>query len=120
MARHSLSVSTRIRRQVVDLTRPGRERIARSDVADGLVVVNTLHTTCCLLVNALQEALVDDLTALMARLVAADAGYRHDDPRYSDRERGNGSAHLPAGLLGQSVVVGLPAGETIDVQIVGA
>jgi secondary thiamine-phosphate synthase enzyme len=140
MARHSLSVSTRIRRQVVDLTRPVQERVARTDVADGLVVVNTLHTTCCLLVNELQEALVDDLTALMQRLVAEDGGYRHDDPRYSDCERGNGSAHLRAGLLGQSVVVGLSARElclgrfqsilfvewdgprtrTIDVQIMGA
>jgi thiamine phosphate synthase YjbQ (UPF0047 family) len=56
MARNSLSVSTRIRRQVVDLTRPVQERVARTDVADGLVVVNTLHTTCCLLVNELQES----------------------------------------------------------------
>jgi secondary thiamine-phosphate synthase enzyme len=140
MARHSFSVSTRIRRQVVDLTSPVREHIARTDVANGLVVVNTLHTTCCLLVNEFQGALVDDLTRLMERLVADDGGYKHNDPRYSDCERGNGPAHLRAGLLGQSVVVGLSAGElclgrfqsilfvewdgprtrTLDIQIMGA
>ena len=51
MARHSLSLSTQIRREFFDLTSPVREQVARAEVADGLVVVNTLHTTCCLLVN---------------------------------------------------------------------
>ena len=140
MARHSLSLSTQRHRQFFDLTSPVREQVARAEVADGLVVVNTLHTTCCLLVNEFQGALVDDLTRLMERLVADDGGYKHNDPRYSDCERGNGSAHLRAGLLGQSVVVGLSAGELclgrfqsilfvewdgprtrhIDIQIMGA
>jgi secondary thiamine-phosphate synthase enzyme len=140
MVRHSLSLSTRIRRQLLDLTSPVREQVARAEVSDGLVAVNTLHTTCCLLVNEFQGALVDDLTRLMERLVADDGGYKHNDPRYSDCERGNGAAHLRAGLLGQNVVVGLSAGElclgrfqsilfvewdgprtrTIDIQIMGA
>jgi secondary thiamine-phosphate synthase enzyme len=140
MARHSLSLSTRTHRQFLDLTSQVREQVKRAEVADGLVVVNTLHTTCCLLVNEFQGALVDDLTELMERLVADDGGYKHNDPRYSDCERGNGAAHLRAGLLGQSVVVGLSAGElslgrfqsilfcewdgprtrSIDIQIIGA
>lgn len=138
--RRSLSLSTRSRRQFLDLTSPVREQVAQATVADGVVVVNTLHTTCCLLINEFQGALVDDLTRLMERLVADDDGYKHNDPRYSDCERGNGPAHLRAGLLGQSVVVGLSAGQlslgrfqsilfvewdgprtrSIDIQIIGA
>ena len=38
-------------------------------------------------------------------------GYRHDDPRYSDCERGNAHAHLRAALLGRSIAVGLNNGE---------
>jgi secondary thiamine-phosphate synthase enzyme len=108
---HSLSLATQTRRQILDLTSRVRDLVTRAEVADGLVVVNTLHTTCCLLVNEFQGALVDDLTRLMEQLVADDGGYKHNDPRYSDCERGNGAAHLRAGLLGQSVVVGVAAGE---------
>ena len=98
MVRHSLSLSTQTRRQFLDLTSQVREHVARAEVADGLVVVNTLHTTCCLLVNEFQGALVDDLTGLMGRLVTDDGRYKHNDPRYSDCERGNAVAHLRAGL----------------------
>jgi secondary thiamine-phosphate synthase enzyme len=44
-------------------------------------------------------------------LVPENAGYRHDDPRYSDCERGNASSHLRAALLGRSVALGISGGE---------
>jgi secondary thiamine-phosphate synthase enzyme len=76
---------------------------------------------------------------MVDRLVPETAGYRHDDPRYSDCERGNATSHLRAALLGRSVAVGITGGElalgrfqsilfaeldgprprTIDVQIMG-
>jgi thiamine phosphate synthase YjbQ (UPF0047 family) len=42
MVRHSLSLSTQTRRQFLDLTSPVREQVARAEVTDGLVVVNTM------------------------------------------------------------------------------
>ena len=39
------------------------------------------------------------------------AGFRHDDPRYSDCERGNAHAHLRTALLGRNVAVGINDGE---------
>ena len=35
----------------------------------------------------------------------------HDDPRFSDCERGNAHSHLRAALLGRSVAVGISGGE---------
>jgi secondary thiamine-phosphate synthase enzyme len=70
-----------------------------------------LHTTCALFVNEFQGALVEDLKNMLERLVAENAGYRHDDPRYSDCERGNASSHLRAALLGRSVALGIAGGE---------
>ena len=57
------------------------------------------------------SALIDDLKTLIERLVPERGGYRHDDPRYSDCERGNACAHLRAALLGRSIAVGLNNGE---------
>ncbi|MGH7410531.1 MAG: YjbQ family protein [Candidatus Methylomirabilis sp.] len=64
-----------------------------------------------LFVNEFQGALVEDLKNMVSNLVRERNDYRHDDPRYSDCERGNAHAHLRAALLGRSVAVGISAGE---------
>jgi secondary thiamine-phosphate synthase enzyme len=107
----SFMLSSEERTEISDITKRVREAIQQFPVANGIVLVNTLHTTCALFVNEFQSALVDDLRGLIERLVPDRAGYRHDDPRYSDCERGNASAHLRAALLGRSIAVGLTAGE---------
>jgi len=76
-------------------------------------LVNTLHTTCALFVNEFQSALMDDLRGLAERLVPERGGFRHDDPRYSDCERGNAHAHLRTALLGRTVAVGVANGELV-------
>jgi secondary thiamine-phosphate synthase enzyme len=107
----SFMLSSEERTEISDITKLVREAIQQFPVANGIVLINTMHTTCALFVNEFQSALVDDLRTLIERLVPERGGYRHDDPRYSDCERGNASAHLRAALLGRSIAVGLNNGE---------
>ena len=107
----SFMLSSEERTEISDITKLVREAIQQFPVANGIALINTMHTTCALFVNEFQSALVDDLRNLIERLVPERAGYRHDDPRYSDCERGNASAHLRAALLGRSIAVGLNNGE---------
>jgi secondary thiamine-phosphate synthase enzyme len=107
----SFTLSSEERTEISDITKLVRDAVQPFPVTNGIVLVNTLHTTCALFVNEFQRALVDDLRGLVERLVPDRAGYRHDDPRYSDCERGNASAHLRAALLGRSIAVGLNQGE---------
>jgi secondary thiamine-phosphate synthase enzyme len=107
----SITLSSDERTEVWDITKLVREAVEQFPVSAGIVLVNTLHTTCTVFVNEFQSALVDDLKALVERLVPERGGYRHDDPRYSDCERGNAHAHLRAALLGRSVALGLNNGE---------
>ena len=107
----SFMLSTDERTEVSDITKLVREAVQQFPVANGIALINTLHTTCALFVNEFQSALIDDLKHLIERLVPERAGYRHDDPRYSDCERGNACAHLRAALLGRSIAVGLNNGE---------
>ncbi len=113
--------------------------LVAAEVSEGVLIVNSMHTTCALLVNEFQGALIEDMKAMLNRLAPERAGYRHDDPRCSDCERGNGAAHLRASLLGRSAAIGISGGELslgrfqsillaeldgprprdIDVQIVG-
>ncbi len=97
--------------EVSDITKLVRDIVQNSPVTTGIALVNTLHTTCALFVNEFQAALIDDLKGLVERLVPERGGYRHDDPRYSDCERGNAHSHLRAALLGRSIAVGVNNGE---------
>ena len=94
-----------------DITKDVREVLHQFPVTSGIALVNTMHTTCALFLNEFQGALIEDLKALMERLVVERAGYRHDDPRYSDCERGNAHAHLRSALLGRSIAVGVNDGD---------
>src|SRR2546428_4322741 len=97
--------------EVSDITKLVRDAVQQFPLASGIALINTLHTTCALFINEYQAALIDDLKKMLERLVPERGGYRHDDPRYSDCERGNGHSHLRAALLGRSIAVPINDGE---------
>ena len=107
----SFSLTSDERTEVSDITKLIHESIQQFPISNGIALINTLHTTCALFINEFQSALIDDLKGLIERLVPERGGYRHDDPRYSDCERGNAHAHLRAALLGRSIAVGINNGE---------
>ncbi|MBI4609487.1 MAG: YjbQ family protein [Candidatus Rokubacteria bacterium] len=137
--RKTFTLLSEKRTEILDITKQIRDIVLSADVKEGVLLVNSLHTTVALFVNEFQHALVEDLKTLLERLVKERSGYRHDDPRYSDCERGNAHSHLRAALLGRSVAIGISGGElslgrfqsiifaeldgprhrTIDVQIIG-
>jgi secondary thiamine-phosphate synthase enzyme len=97
--------------EVTDITKLVREAIQQSPISAGIALINTLHTTCAVFINEFQSALIDDLKGLVEKVVPERAGYRHDDPRFSDCERGNAHSHLRAALLGRSVALGINNGD---------
>lgn len=111
VVRKTLTMLSEHRTEILDITKQIRDIVLSADVKEGFLLVNSLHTTCALFVNEFQGALVEDIKGMVERLVVENGGYRHDDPRYSDCERGNAHSHLRAALLGRSVAVGISGGE---------
>jgi secondary thiamine-phosphate synthase enzyme len=109
--RDTITVQTGHSQEFIDVTKRVRDVVARSEIRNGMLVVNSLHTTMALFMNEFQSALIHDLGEVLQRLVPRRDGYRHDDPRFSDCDRGNGHAHLRATLLGRSVAVAVADGE---------
>ena len=107
----SFTLQTEGRTEVSDITKWVRDALHASSVTAGIALVNTLHTTCALFINEFQSALMDDIMTLGERLVPERGGFRHDDPRYSDCERGNAHAHLRTALLGRNIALGVNGGE---------
>jgi secondary thiamine-phosphate synthase enzyme len=109
----SVTVRGEERLEISDVTKIVHRAVEESGVRHGIAIANALHTTCALFINEFQASLVDDLKALVGRLIPPAAGYRHDDPRYSDCERGNADAHLRTALLGRSVALGVTDGHLV-------
>jgi secondary thiamine-phosphate synthase enzyme len=109
--RETITIPTEARTEFLDITKQIQEVISKHEIQDGLLVLNSLHTTSAVFVNEFQAAIIEDLKGLLQRLVKERDGYRHDDPRVSDCERGNAHSHLRSVLLGRSVVVGISGGE---------
>ncbi len=103
---HEVTLRTRERVQLIDVTEIVRERVRRSGVLDGLACVQTRHTTTAILANENEPLLLGDLKAALERFAPRSLAYAHDD--FSRREavavdeRANGAAHCQAALLGAS------------------
>jgi secondary thiamine-phosphate synthase enzyme len=100
----TLSVSTKGRTQVVDVTARVQDVVSASGVDQGVVVVQSPHTTTAVVVNEGEGGLVADLLDWAARMAPEGAAYRHDGTD------GNAHAHLRAMMLGSSVSVPVTGG----------
>ena len=114
--RHTrIRVETRRPTEFIDLTDQIAASVSESGIRDGLVNVQTLHTTTAIIVNEHEPLLLADFAALLDRLAPRDAGYRHDDMdartvNLAPGERPNGYAHCRALLLGSSALLNLAGG----------
>lgn len=102
-----LDWATQERFQLCNLTDRVQEIVRGSGIRDGLVHLQSLHTTAALFLNEWQEALLEDIRRLLEQLVDASADWRHNDARFSDCDRGNAHAHLRTLLLGQTLCLQL-------------
>jgi len=109
----AVTVDTAQRVELVDLTGPITDVVRESGVGEGVVHIWSLHTTCALLVNEYQRALLADIGRVLEELVARDGAWMHNDPAESDCERCNADSHLRAMLLGHSLTLQVSGGEPV-------
>jgi secondary thiamine-phosphate synthase enzyme len=107
MDRDTIAIHTTEGQQFLDITRQAQDAVYGSGIRDGMVLINSLHTTIALFINEFQDALLDDVAVILQKLIPRQIGYYHDDPRYSDCNRKNAHAHLRATLLGRSIMLGI-------------
>lgn len=91
------------RMQLINITDRINEIVHKSGIQDGIVHLQSLHTTTAIFINEWQEALLDDMRSILNEIVPRENGWRHNDPTYSDCERSNADSHLRGMLLGQSL-----------------
>ena len=106
-------IDTDQRVELVDLTNTIMAFVTRFKVSEGLVSIWSMHTTCTLLINEFQAALLSDITRFLEQMVVRDAEYLHNDPKHSDCDLQNADSHLRAMLLGHSLSLQISGGEVV-------
>ena len=91
------------RMQLLNITDRINEIVTKSGIRDGLIHLQSLHTTTALFLNEWQDALLQDVRLFLEESVERDRYYRHNDPVHSDCERQNADAHLRGMIMGQTL-----------------
>jgi secondary thiamine-phosphate synthase enzyme len=94
---------TNDRMQLLNITDRVNEVVRKSGIRDGLVHLQSLHTTTAVFLNEWQDALVEDVKNFLGNVVLSESYYRHNDPNYSDCERQNADSHLRGMMMGQTL-----------------
>jgi secondary thiamine-phosphate synthase enzyme len=112
--REEIEVRTRAALEFVDVTARMTEVVERSGIAEGLVSVQSMHTTAAVVVNENEPLLLADLRAALERVAPRHLSYRHDDfaqrAAVAPDEPANGHAHCQALFLRASETLALARG----------
>ena len=94
---------TNDRLQLLNITDRINDIVRKSGVRDGIVHLQSLHTTSAVFINEWQDALLHDVRSFFEHVVDGSIYYRHNDPKYSDCERRNADSHMRGMLMGQTL-----------------
>lgn len=100
-----LTFHTRRHREYVNITDKVADVVARSGIAEGMVLVSAMHITAAVYVNDAESGLIADIDEWLEKL----APYR-DDYRHHRTGESNADAHLKNLLVHHEVILPITGG----------
>lgn len=96
----------------IDITDKIQEIIKNSNVKNGVINVQSLHTTMAIIINEAEPLLISDMKKTLDRIVPRDIEYKHDDfsirtVNMCDDECRNGHSHCKALFLSTSQILNI-------------
>lgn len=109
----TITVSTRERTELINLSQMLCDFVESTRVKDGYVQISSLHTTAGLFMNEWQDALLTDMRSMIEQIVPRELYYKHNDPEFSDCDRHNADSHLRNVVVGHSLSVPISEGKVV-------
>lgn len=103
----TLTLTTREKYQLIDLTASIEQIVSQSHVEEGLCLVHASHATAAIVCNENESGLVHDILAKVKEMFPSGAGYLHD--RIDD----NASSHIASALIGASRTFPVESGRLV-------
>jgi len=99
----TLTVKTKAKTELIDITSEIQELVRSHGVADGVCMLYVPHTTAAVTINESADPSVrSDILMVLNQIVPWEAGYRHLE--------GNSPAHVKATLVGASEMIAVENG----------
>jgi len=93
-----ISVSTRSRTEMVDITSQVQKAVAESGIPDGVCCVYVPHTTAGVTINENADpSVAEDILTELNKVIPFDDNYKHRE--------GNAAAHIKASVVGSSETI---------------
>ena len=101
-----LTVKTKSRTGLIDITADVQNTVRSSGIADGLCLLYVPHTTAAVTINESADPSVkDDILMILNEIVPWEAKYQHLE--------GNSPAHIKSTLVGASELVAIENGRLV-------
>lgn len=109
---HIISLATKATLEFIDITDDILSAIKNSGIANGIVNIQSLHTTMAIIVNEAEPLLIGDMKKTLERMAPETAEYDHDNfeirtVNMCDGECQNGHSHCKALLLSPSQLLNI-------------
>ena len=102
-----LTFETGKRIEFINITKEVEKVVEKSEVKEGLVLVNPMHITASVYINDAESGLIEDIQKMLERLVPNnDHPYKHNLTGED-----NAYAHLRRMLIGREAVVAITDGK---------
>ena len=101
-----IAISTSKKQELVDITDKVNAIVQKSDVKEGLVLVNAMHITSSVYINDAESGLINDFQKWLKELVPMGEDYQHN---FTGED--NAYAHLMRTVMGREVVVAISNGK---------
>jgi secondary thiamine-phosphate synthase enzyme len=103
----SITLQTKEKYQLIDLTETIEEIVSESQVTMGLCLVHAAHATAAIICNEHETGLIHDILKKVKEIFPPSAGYMHD--RIDD----NASSHIASAFIGASRTFPVERGQLV-------
>lgn len=109
---HVIDLATKATLEFIDITDDILSAIKNSGIANGIINIQSLHTTMAIIVNEAEPLLIGDMKKMLERIAPETTGYDHDNfeirtVNMCDGECQNGHSHCKALLLSPSQLLNI-------------
>jgi secondary thiamine-phosphate synthase enzyme len=101
IANHVIELTTSATLDFIDITEKIQKKIKASKIKNGVINIQSLHTTMAVIVNEAEPLLIEDMKILLEKLAPRTYKYMHDNfeirtVNMNDDESANGHSHNKA------------------------
>ncbi len=104
--RAEITLCTKEREEIVDITGRVVDAVAESGIADGIALVFPHHTSSAVYISDSDRSLTGDFSSILSELAPEARAYAHDLTDYKK----NAYGHIRASLAGHHIIIPITGG----------